>query len=137
MTASERTSYPIVGARHHPPALALLSVLPTGTNLTLKPEPTNAFDPNAIQVLVPGPELKGLNSKAHTILEEDLPGYGLTVEELLAKPEVMLGYIARNFAETLAPTLEGKETSATLAYNSQGEPRATLNDEEGSDDAQG
>jgi hypothetical protein len=48
MTETITTS--LVGAHFRPPAKALLAVLPTGHPLFLRPEPTNEYDSNAVQV---------------------------------------------------------------------------------------
>jgi hypothetical protein len=118
-------NYPIVGAWHHPPAQALFEVLPPATTLILRPEPTNPFDQNAIQVLLPRASLDALNPHAQGVLTRALEGYGTSLDELHAKDSTMLGYIARKYAIGLAPKLGG-DTPAKLAYVASGAPHAAL-----------
>jgi hypothetical protein len=119
-------NYPIVGAWHHPPAQALFEVLPPSTLLILRPEPTNPFDPNAIQVLLPRTSLDALNPHAQGVLVRSLAGYGTSIDELHEQETTMLGYIARKFAEGLAPQLGGEDTRAKLVYGASGAPQASL-----------
>ena len=103
---------PIVGTRHHPPANAILCVLPVGTELELLPEPTNPHDANAIMVYVAGenvPQSEELDSLAM--------GYGETAFTIHEMKYILLGYIARQVAATLAPF---EARTATFALGSSG-----------------
>lgn len=42
----------LVGMKHHPPALQALAACSDGKELLLVREPTNKYDPNAIQVVM-------------------------------------------------------------------------------------
>lgn len=77
-------TYPIVGARFHPPAEALIGVMPVGTRLTLRPEPDNEYDANAIAVFVRRVEI----AVFQYLLDE-------------ADNEIQLGYLPRELAATL------------------------------------
>lgn len=55
--------FPIVGAFHHPPAMALVRILPLNAILWVRAEPTNRFDPNAIAIDL-DIDLLNLGSKA-------------------------------------------------------------------------
>ena len=115
--------YAVVGAYFRPPAKAILQVLPTGTPLVLRPEPTNQYDANAIQVIVATSDIP------QDDLEAAVCGYGFTLEEVLAKPEWHLGYIPRVDAVDLAPKLGSKTVSGELAFGMKGQPMVTLADE--------
>ena len=108
--------FPIVGAFHRPPARAILQVLPINCPLTLRPEPTNEYDPNAIQILV---STSHIPTTQHEQLEVLAAGYGFTLEEILAEPEWHLGYIPRDRNEGLTELgeLEGK-----LGFDLKGKP---------------
>lgn len=81
---------PIVGARFYPPATDILLYLPVGTPLRAVAEPTNKFDPNAIQVWI----------ETHSIPQKTLdriPNSG----QLAEQSAWQLGHIAREFAAKL------------------------------------
>lgn len=88
---------PIVGMRHHRPAKALTDNLPLGTRLILRAEPTNAWDENAIQVLVPTSAIPD----DEALFGEALSSYGFTLTEVLSWGEVMLGYVPKELAAVL------------------------------------
>jgi hypothetical protein len=88
---------PIVGLRFRPPeARETLALLGVGDHLTLRREPGNPHDSNAIQVLIPAGTQLGV---------EDSPPL---------EAEVLVGYIGRETAAQLAPLLDkhGGDTSA-------------------------
>ena len=121
---SDRTTFPIVGMYHRPPALALINVIAIGTPLLLIAEPENAYDPNAIAVWL---HSRDIPEAAYGRLRDLLPDYGKTLDDILNEADWQLGYIARDFAAQLrasgaVPTDE--PVIVTFAVNAQGAPRA-------------
>lgn len=86
---------PLVGMRYRPPAAAILSVLPAGAALHLRPEPSNPFDANAIQVLVATMEIPEGQREGLALAAAP---FGFTIEEILAADEWHLGYVKRECA---------------------------------------
>ncbi len=83
--------FPLVGSHFRPPASLVLASLPAGSRVRLAPEPSNPYDPAAIQVwVVPG---EAILESQHPKLEAELPGAGFDLAELLALPELMLGFL--------------------------------------------
>ena len=93
----------IVGAKFRPPAAGLLRVLPSASPLTLRREPSNAYDSNAIQVLVSRDVLARINTER---LLEAVSGFGTSLADLAATPEWHLGYVPRTDAEGLAASMD-------------------------------
>lgn len=93
---------PLVGSYHRPPANGVISVLPLGARLRLKPEPDNPYDQQAIQVWVGTEEIP---TSQYDRLAEAVDGYGFSLEEILARDEWWLGYIANS------PKTGGKKAS--------------------------
>lgn len=117
------TSYPLVGQRFRPPAVALCQILPSGAKLSLRREPDNPYDPNAIQVWLDPAEIP---SEALGELQLLAQGYGWTVPEIQAQHH-QLGYIAREFATVLAPQLDsGQAFAAALSFDPQGKTLVSL-----------
>ncbi len=87
----------LVGAHFRPPAKALLAVLPAGHPLLLRPEPTNEYDANAVQVLLRTSSLILLITEVtfRDELENQLAGAGFDVDAVLAEDEWHLGYLPR------------------------------------------
>jgi hypothetical protein len=87
----------IVGAHFRPPAKALLACLPAGHQLWLRPEPTNEYDENAVQVLLRSDSLQPLLAEPfiRDELEHQLSGQGFDVEGVLGEAEWHLGYLPR------------------------------------------
>lgn len=84
----------LVGAHFRPPAKALLACLPAGHPLYLRPEPTNEFDENAVQVLLASstiPQDEFLRDE----LNNQLAGQGFDLETVLGEPEWHLGYLPK------------------------------------------
>lgn len=122
--SGQRVTHGIVGARFRPPAAGLLSVLGTGAALTVRREPDNPYDANALQVLVSASTLQGLPPAA---LQASCEGFGFGVSELLAQPEWHLGYVPREAAEHLAGDFEStREVPASLAFDLQGRPAVSF-----------
>lgn len=106
--------HPIVGAHYRPPAKAILSALPSGTALLLRPEPTNEADPNAIQVLVESKHITWSD-----LLDQEASRYGSSGDEILTTPEWHLGYIPRTEAAKF--TLDG-DRPGRLTFDPTGKP---------------
>lgn len=87
----------IVGAHFRPPAKALLACLPAGHPLWLRPEPTNEYDENAVQVLLQSTSLQPLLAEPfiRDELERQLSGQGSDVETVLTQSEWHLGYLPK------------------------------------------
>jgi hypothetical protein len=115
-------TYPIVGAHFRPPAKGILEGLPSGCPLTLRPEPDNMFDPNAVMVTLRSADVP---TSAHERLAQGLPLWGSSLEEFLASPEWHLGYVPRTRAVELAPSLRGADASALLTFSATGQPSVT------------
>jgi hypothetical protein len=116
---------PLVGAHYRPPAKALLQVLPAGCDLVLTPEPDNPFDANAVMVSV---ATAAVPAAQHDVLRTLAAGYGFELDEVLARPEWHLGYIARGQAAELqtGPTALSGPTSARLGFDAKGSPQVIL-----------
>ena len=120
-------SYPIVGQYFRPPAGAILQVLPAGATLILRPEPSNPFDPNAVQVLVKTTEIP----REHTdILAAIAQGQGYSAEDIFAAEEWHLGYISKNMACDLVKTLPAGDTQAMICFSPSGSARLVLKEQE-------
>lgn len=87
----------LVGAHFRPPAKALLAFLPTGCPLALRPEPTNEYDSNAVQVVlrttVLAPML--LHPSVRDEAESQLAGAGFDLQSIQAQEEWHLGYLPK------------------------------------------
>lgn len=90
-------NYQIVGAFYRPPAQLIINALSPDTKLFLRAEPTNQYDPNAIQVLVKTENL----SNCHDALIEELAKKGLELNQILEQPEWHLGYVYKEIASEL------------------------------------
>lgn len=86
----------LVGAHFRPPAKALLACLPAGHPLLLRPEPTNEYDANAVQVVLRTDSLASLRDDS--FLDElisQLAGQGFDLAQIKEAPEWHLGYLPR------------------------------------------
>ena len=113
----------LVGAHFRPPAKLILEHLPSEAILILEPEPDNAYDPNAIQVLVMGTSFP---NECHEFLENDLSGYGFALVDILDSDEPWhLGFIAKDFAaeQKSRGFPEGVDVPGTFSVNAQGKAR--------------
>jgi len=128
----------IVGARFRPPAAGVLSVLPSGASLLVRREPSNAYDVNALQVLVVRETLAGLPQPQLLAAIEgfgftltDVPGEIVTndyARQALEFP-LHLGYVPRVEAATLAPLFDRAgqaEVRAELTFAADGAPRVAF-----------
>lgn len=87
----------IVGAHFRPPAKALLACLPAGQPLWLRPEPTNEWDSNAVQVLLRTASLHSLVAEPFFSdeLSNQLSGQGFDLKQVLGEAEWHLGFLSR------------------------------------------
>lgn len=94
---TETTTTSLVGSHFRPPAKALLACLPAGHPLFLRPEPTNEYDENAVQVLLRSASLSLLTSDQFFSdeLNTQLEGAGFDLPSVLGEPEWHLGYLPR------------------------------------------
>lgn len=123
-------SYPIVGAHFRPPAKSILQVLANGTRLVLRHEPSNPYDTEAVQVLV----LSGdIPKEAHETLNTLASGYGFTIEDILAEPEIHLGYIPRTITSYAKDDLrkatgnpQATEGFGILTSDAKGSPKVEV-----------
>ena len=111
----------LVGAFFRPPAKQILSVLPAGNPLALVPEPSNAYDPEALAVMLLVSNLTESSLKALSYI---LDGTGVTMEDVLAGQEfcwdigapeaaIHVGYVASEGNKQLlakGPTFTGNAT---------------------------
>jgi hypothetical protein len=81
---------PLVGSHFRPPAKALLQVLPSGTELILRAEPGNPYDPNAVQVLLP---TANIPEDVEQELEIHALGHGYDLPQIKAQDEWHVGYV--------------------------------------------
>lgn len=111
------------GPSHGSPSQALVNALAIGTPLWLIAEPDNVADVNAIAVYVKSVDLP---EAAYGLLEESLPDYGFTLEQVLAQEEWHCGYIPKNFAAQLRMNeivQIGIPVEVKFGTNPKGDPR--------------
>lgn len=116
-------TFPIVGMKFRPPALALVDALAVGTPLLLVAEPENAYDPNAIAVWL---YAKDIPEGAKVKLEEDLPRFGTDLDTVMAAEQHHLGYIPKEMAAQLkecGAVTNDEPVSVTFSTSSTGAPR--------------
>lgn len=121
------TSYIIVGAKFRPPAKGLLDTLANGTKLHARREASNAYDPNAIQVV-----LKAGDFETNDEMRLACEGFGLSISDIKAAPEWHLGYIPREHAAELAPRMDSASTpelDGVLSFSVTGIPSIRLDKE--------
>lgn len=127
-------SAPIVGSHWRPPAKAILQVLPANCPLVLRHDPENEFSTEAIAVYLRSADIP---QSAHQELELHGPGYGFSLESILAQAEWHLGYIAeignkkdgaaaQEFRETLGLPGAEQERPATLGFGPTGNALAKV-----------
>jgi len=114
---------PLMGAFHRMkdinqpvPAVGILSVLPVNFPFYLQREPDNAFDENAVKVLLRTEDLE--DSVDMEKLEEAIMPYGFSGAELYQEEFWHIGYISKEFAIHLTKLLEPEDTdySASLTF---------------------
>lgn len=137
----------LVGAHFRPPAKALLAVLPAGHPLFLRPEPSNEYDANAVQVLLRSTDLTPLTDDPAFAeeVENQLAGQGHDLATVLSEDEWHLGYLPRaakgNKAleewnvqvqqaihEVCPANADGEHScvAATLSFDSTGKPAVII-----------
>lgn len=129
-SSSSISDYPIVGMFHHRPAPAIIDVIPIQTTLWLRAEPTNAYDVNAVKVVIKSAETP---DTCHLLLQDKLSGFGVGLEEYLSQEEWMLGYIPRGLAAVLRETGRVKtegDVQGEFGVNFTGKPLVRILDEE-------
>ncbi len=94
---TETITTQLVGAHFRPPAKALLACLPAGHPLALRPEPTNEYDENAVQVVLRTTSLSPLTDDPFFSdeLNTQLEGAGFDLASVLGESEWHLGYLPR------------------------------------------
>ena len=105
---------PIVGQRFRPPASELLNMLPGGHDIDLEAEPTNAYDPNAVKVVIPFSEF------AQAALDEIAKDGEQENWQALIFP-FHVGYVPKELAKMLVESGEFP-TKGYLAFDMQGRP---------------
>jgi len=97
MTTGDSITTQLVGAHFRPPAKALLACLPAGHPLFLRPEPTNEYDANAVQVVLLRSTLEPLLADVafSEELENQLAGQGFDLATVREADEWHLGYLPR------------------------------------------
>ena len=114
---------PIVGIHFRPPAKDVLAQLGSGTALLLQREPNNAYDENAVMVLLPGFGENGL----HADLAAGLLATGNWPEEAFTNP-LHIGYVdaaKTGMAKMFAQVMDENDTPsvmAKLAFDPAGKP---------------
>lgn len=116
---------PIVGAHFRPPAKAIIAALPMGCPLTLVPEPSNPYDPNAIAVFVETGQIKSLSEEAKANLLGLAAGMGHDWESLISPEAWHLGYIPKINA---ADIRMAEETPGTFGLDPAGKPTIEFKD---------
>lgn len=95
MTLISEKIYPIVGAKFHPPATTILNFLAVNTQLILRPDPSNRYDSNAIEVRVKGQLLSPSSS-----FDTELSKKGFNIADLINTADSwMLGFVPKDVAK--------------------------------------
>lgn len=117
-------SSPIVGMYYRPPAAAIMKCLHSGCALRLVPEPSNAYDANAVQVMLDSATILDASRER---LADALQGMGYSVEDIFAQPEWHLGYLAKEYAAAMQSLIVGaSRCEASLAFGPSGKPQANI-----------
>lgn len=110
---------PCVGARFRKPAVALIQMCSTGTPVLLLPEPSNPFDPNAVQVILKSSDIP---EESFEVQAELLEGFGYDKEGVLSQPSWHIGYIPATEAIWLQKKLPSFGLPGELAFDAVGRP---------------
>ena len=123
--ASYSDTAEVRGMGFRPPAKAIIEALRPGAELKLVREPSNEYDPHAVQVWV---EPSQVREEDHENLAIGLGGYGQTLETFLEAPQWFLGYVGKEWAQHVSPILAqpGVEYTAKLGFNAKGKPTAEI-----------
>ncbi len=122
---------PLVGMHFRPPAKAILQCLPSACPLLVVPEPTNAYDSNALQVFVRSADIP---ASQHEELASASMFFGHSLEDILAQERWHLGYIKATEALHIAPRIqslfsheEGEiAVKVSLSFDATGKPLVSL-----------
>jgi hypothetical protein len=129
-----RYSLAIVGSKFRPPSAGLLSVLPSAFPLRVQREPSNAYDANAVMVVLD--DVAAFSALDSELVNEKLAGYGFTKHDALERMREAgpfhLGYIPREQAAQLASVLDsvGGSCAAQLGFSITGQMRVQFSVEE-------
>ena len=118
-------TYPIVGGHFRPPANGILATLRGGAPLTLIPEPSNEYDPNAVKVVWYSAYLP---VEDMTTMDDNVLGFGFSVQDIKDVDEWHLGYVPRGLAAVLAPELNGQTRDGVLGFDAKGKPMIIVED---------
>lgn len=128
MTENGFFSAPLVGMKFRPPAIKIVECLPASAVLRLEQEPSNAYDGDAIKVIVNGSEIApALETE---FLDKAFEGFGFTGAEIKSA-EWFIGYIANSektggkFATELNKHWERIE-EVRLGFAIDGSPRVLV-----------
>lgn len=83
----------LVGAHFRPPAKQVLQVLPSGTELGLRPEPENPYDELALAVDLPSGNV--IPESQHEALGVLLEGTRIDLVEVIGDAPIHLGYVPK------------------------------------------
>lgn len=142
MPPTNKLTCMLVGVHFHPPAKQLLPHLPAGVQLSLRAEPENPYDAEAVMVMLdPGQ----IPESEHAALDVELPNQGVTLEQLVSAGELCIGHIGATDGKPLAKargageghlvgTREVQEVlagpagswSACMAFAPDGSPRVQI-----------
>lgn len=117
----------LVGMHFRPPAKILLGCLKGGAPLTLVPEPTNAFDSNAIAVFVETSTLLNPEWSETESLELLLPNVEHSIASLQTQEAWQLGYIPKEEAAEIVHLFQNLPLPCTLANTADGKSAALYN----------
>ena len=101
----------LVGMHFNPPAKIVLQALPSGAKVELRPEPTNPYDENAVEVWVFPDEIEEGVLKLNAT---ELLGSGFDVDEIMQGPSLRLGHVG---ASGKKPIMKAALTVAGLQGN--------------------
>lgn len=95
MTTISNKIYPIVGAKFHPPATIILNFMAVNTQLILRPDPSNRYDSNAIEVRVLGEFIRPSSS-----FDAELSKKGYNIADIINSDlPWMLGFVPKDVAK--------------------------------------
>ena len=116
--------YPIVGMHFRPPAQSMLNALPLGAEMLLVRERTNAYDQNAVMVMIANfndqIDVVEAIRNYEALNDADWPGW--------TNDHVQVGYIPRELAAKIAPVMDYAniaQIAGTYAQNTTGAPCVT------------
>lgn len=112
-----------VGMHFRPPAKALVNMVPSGTPITLRKEPTNHVDPNAIMVLLASASIP---EDQFVEQSETLAGFGHNRDSILAEDTWHIAYIPAKDASWLVRKLGDDDTPAELHFDHDAKPVVKL-----------